>query len=205
MAGAEVQLRISVGEAGVIPLGKSLNHYVGSASTLLTRPTLTYGAARFLRVQVLQGTFRVKLGDFSARAFSAAGFATGTLSTGVGHQFQTGDGPYRVSSTTALPSGLAGGTDYWITAADVAAGTFKLATNKVNALAGVNVSLSDAGTGTHTIDGMSALTAVPSASVTSGEGSWALSGAGSSWTCPAPEALTIRGFSGTDAADYYFT
>jgi hypothetical protein len=31
-----------------------------------------------------------------------------------------------------------------------------------------------------------------------------LSGAGSSWTCPAPEALTIRGFSGTDAADYYF-
>jgi hypothetical protein len=204
MAGVEGQSRISVEDAGVIPLGKALNHYVGATSTLLTRPTLAYGPARFLRIQVLQGSFRVKLGDFSARTFTAAAFATGTLSTGVGHQFQTGDGPYRVGSSTTLPSGLSAGTDYWITAANTTTGTFKLASSKANAIAGVNVTLSDAGTGTHTIDGMDSLVAVPSVSVTSGDGSWALSGAGSSWTCPAPEAITIRGFSGTDAADYYF-
>lgn len=68
-----------------------------------------------------------------------------------GHTFVTGDGPFRLTTTTTLPSGLSTGTDYWAVFQPDNAADFNLATSKANALDNSVVTISDAGTGTHTI------------------------------------------------------
>lgn len=55
----------------------------------------------------------------------------------------------RVSTDGVLPTGLAAATDYFVIAVDE--DTFQLATSRANALAGTEIDLEDAGTGTHTI------------------------------------------------------
>ena len=55
----------------------------------------------------------------------------------------------RLTTTTTLPAGLALATDYYlIRMSDT---TFELATSYANALAGTQINITDAGTGTHTI------------------------------------------------------
>ena len=66
------------------------------------------------------------------------------------HGMETGDGPFQFSTTTTLPAGLSLTTDYW--AIKTAATTFMVATSLANALAGTQVDITDAGTGTHTIE-----------------------------------------------------
>jgi hypothetical protein len=67
----------------------------------------------------------------------------------VATQYYTGQ-KCRVSTTTTLPDPLAAATDYWIIA--VSATTIKLATSLANAIAGTAIDLTDAGTGTHTLE-----------------------------------------------------
>lgn len=55
----------------------------------------------------------------------------------------------RLTTTTTLPAGLATGTDYYVIRVDN--DTFKLATSYANAIAGTQINITDAGTGTHTI------------------------------------------------------
>lgn len=55
----------------------------------------------------------------------------------------------RLTTTTTLPAGLATGTDYYVI--KVTDSTFKLATSYANAIAGTQIDITDAGTGTHTI------------------------------------------------------
>lgn len=70
--------------------------------------------------------------------------------TVTGHGLVTGDGIGRLTNSGgALPAGLATATDYWIIKVD--ADKFKLATSRANAFAGTAVTLTDDGTGTHTI------------------------------------------------------
>lgn len=69
--------------------------------------------------------------------------------TAVAHGLETGDGPIRVSSSTTLPAGLTAGTDYWVIYVD--ADNFQLATTLANAYAGTELTISDNGTGTHTL------------------------------------------------------
>lgn len=77
--------------------------------------------------------------------------SSGNILTSVAHGLQTGDGPVRATNSGgALPSGLATGTDYY--AIRLSADTYSLATSLANALAGTAITLSDAGTGTHTLD-----------------------------------------------------
>jgi len=73
------------------------------------------------------------------------------VSTG-SHEFTTGDGIFQVSTSAAdLPSGLTASTNYWaIFHADNVA-DFLLASSLNNALDDSAVTISDAGTGTHTI------------------------------------------------------
>lgn len=52
-------------------------------------------------------------------------------------------------TTTTLPAGLATATDYYVIR--VSNSTFKLATSYANAVAGTQINITDAGTGTHTI------------------------------------------------------
>lgn len=55
----------------------------------------------------------------------------------------------RLTTTTTLPGGLATATDYYVIR--VSNTTFKLATSYANAVAGTQINITDAGTGTHTI------------------------------------------------------
>lgn len=55
----------------------------------------------------------------------------------------------RLTTTTTLPAGLALATDYYVIR--VSNTTFKLATSYANAIAGTQIDITDAGTGTHTV------------------------------------------------------
>jgi len=55
----------------------------------------------------------------------------------------------RLTTTTTLPAGLATATDYYVIVVDE--NTFKLATTYANAVAGTQIDITDAGTGTHTM------------------------------------------------------
>lgn len=66
------------------------------------------------------------------------------------HGMATGDGPYRLTNAGgALPTGLAVDTNYWII--NTGAGTVQLASSYANAIAETEVTFSDDGTGTHTL------------------------------------------------------
>lgn len=69
--------------------------------------------------------------------------------TAVAHGLETGDGPFWVSSSTTLPAGLTALTDYFIIYVDD--DNFQLALTAAAAYAGTEVTISDNGTGTHTI------------------------------------------------------
>jgi len=56
----------------------------------------------------------------------------------------------RLTTTTTLPAGLATATDYYVIVVDE--NTFKLATTYANAVAGTQIDITDAGTGTHTVN-----------------------------------------------------
>lgn len=55
----------------------------------------------------------------------------------------------RLTTTTTLPAGLATATDYYVIR--LSDTTFRLATSYANAIAGTQINITDAGTGTHTI------------------------------------------------------
>jgi hypothetical protein len=83
---------------------------------------------------------------FTADAGTDIITSTGTL--GFANLF-----PYtrvQVSSTTTLPAGLAAATDYYVI--KVSDTQIKLATSYANAVAGTNINITDAGTGTHTLN-----------------------------------------------------
>lgn len=63
------------------------------------------------------------------------------------HGLSTGDSVY-LTTTGALPTGLAANTRYWVTKID--ANTFKLATSLANALVSTNITTSGSQSGTHT-------------------------------------------------------
>lgn len=70
--------------------------------------------------------------------------------TAASHGKDTGFGPVRLTNAGgALPQGLATGTNYWMIV--LSANTFKLASSKDNALAGVAIEVQEAGTGTHSM------------------------------------------------------
>lgn len=83
---------------------------------------------------------------YADKTFTAANTDIATINA---HGFQTGDGPFRLTTTTTLPAGLSLATDYWVIV--ISANTFYFASSFANALAGTRVDVTDAGTGTHTL------------------------------------------------------
>lgn len=66
--------------------------------------------------------------------------------------FKTGDGPFQVSTSAGdLPAGLAASTNYWCIFDPTDPDGLQLATSKDAAIAGTDIAITDAGTGTHTI------------------------------------------------------
>lgn len=74
------------------------------------------------------------------------------------HGFQTGDRVRLTTSAADLPNGYAADTTYYVIR--VSADTLKLASSDANATAGTAVSISDDGTGTHTITGYENITGI---------------------------------------------
>lgn len=82
--------------------------------------------------------------------YASTDVTTGTDTVAaVAHGMTTGDGPYRVTTSGTLATGLAVDTNYWIIAPT--AGTFKYASSYANALAGTAVDLTAAGSGNTTL------------------------------------------------------
>lgn len=99
----------------------------------------------------LQGTF---IGDVTV---SSVNTGTDTI-TAVAHGQKTGDGPLWIRTDNTLPAGItaSGGNplrsiDLWMIRVD--ADNFKVATSLANAVAGIAVDITSAGTGTHTLTG----------------------------------------------------
>lgn len=74
-----------------------------------------------------------------------------TLTSG-SHAFVTGDGPFAVSNSGgALPTGLSASTNYYLIFQPDDTDGVKLATSKMNALDRTDITISAAGSGTHTL------------------------------------------------------
>lgn len=85
---------------------------------------------------------------FADKTVSAVDQADNELDFAAPHGLSTGDGPIRLTNTGgALPAGLALATDYFVIAVD--ADSISLATSRDNALEGVEVDITGAGSGTH--------------------------------------------------------
>jgi hypothetical protein len=71
------------------------------------------------------------------------------LNTGSPCGLETGDGPFRLTTTGTIPTGLSTSTDYWTNAPFGSSGTvLEVCTSRANALLGIQVAFSDNGTGT---------------------------------------------------------
>lgn len=107
---------------------------------------------------------------FTPKTFTVADQPTGKL-TVTTHGLQTGDGPFQLTTTGSLPTGLTTLTNYWAIRFD--ANTIQLATSLTNALAGTVIVLSSNGTGTNTINGNTPLSPFAPFLVTaSAPGNW---------------------------------
>lgn len=85
----------------------------------------------------------------ATKAISAPNTTTDAM-TATAHGKLTGFGPVRLANSGgALPTGLAGSTDYWLIVVD--ANTVKFASSQANALANTPVDITAAGSGTHTM------------------------------------------------------
>ncbi len=108
-----------------------------------------------------------------------------------------------VSGTSSLPNSLALLTDFWVIDRNV--NEISLATNLANALAGVKINLNIDGYGLFNMGGPAGWGPTAVASLNAGSyGSVALV-AGEQITVPAPDFLTVVGFSATDALTYWFS
>lgn len=81
-----------------------------------------------------------------------ATIATDTLTLATGAPtFVTGDGPFTLTTTGTIPTGLAASTNYWLVFQPDDTDGIQLATSKVNALEGSIITLTSTGTVTNTI------------------------------------------------------
>lgn len=114
--------------AGLIYVSQSISQYVAAGGTLTNkRRPFTFA-------------------DITISAFTANPTNTATAAA---HGLQTGDGPVRLTTTGALPTGLATGTDYWIIKVD--ANTVAFAASLALAYAGTKVVFTTTGSGTNKI------------------------------------------------------
>lgn len=133
----------------------------------VTSTACTYQASSVVTPAMIHSALLTQLNAVAGKnylaAFAALDIADKTFTandtsmefTSDGHGYVTGDGPVNVSNSGgALPTGLAAATNYWMIVIDD--NTFKLATTLANALAGTNLAISSAGTGTQTVSSIGA-------------------------------------------------
>ncbi len=121
-----------------------------------------------------------------------------------------GSGANSIATTETLVTGswadvtLLGGTDGEVFISKVDDDSFKLASSRPNALAGTAIDITDAGVGTHTLDGTYNMVAAPAASVVDGSGGLLLK-AGLEIIMPAPRLFTIVGMDAATVVSYFWS
>jgi hypothetical protein len=147
------------------------------------------------------GPWRYKAGDFRARSLTAANATTNVFTASAPHNFQTGDGPFKLAGST-LPAGAVAGTSYWVIVVDD--DELKLAANYEDAMAGIPVDITTAGTPSGWFLPAALSVAAPGSSITDGSASEKLL-VGERLVLAAPtQGLTIVGTAGADVLTYYF-
>ena len=130
-------------------------HAVTAAATVVPCTLALLDVIGFYRVtsvttataQATTNTISTRTATFTADA--GTDVCTHTSTTSKPSNLLTGT-RVRCTTTTTLPAGLATATDYYyIRVSDT---TYKLATSYANAIAGTAINITDAGTGTHTLN-----------------------------------------------------
>jgi hypothetical protein len=95
-----------------IPLSMNVNTVVGVTPVYVARPTRG-GTVLMVNVEVIGA--RVRQGKMLINTFADADVNVATDEiTEVGHPYVTGDGPYYLTTTVALPAGLLTATPYYV-------------------------------------------------------------------------------------------
>jgi len=130
-------------------------HIVSAAATVVPCTVAILDVIGYYRVtsvtttsaQATTNTISTRTATFTADA--STDIMTYTSVTSLPSNLLTGT-RVRCTTTTTLPAPLATATDYYLI--KVTDGTYKLATSYANAIAGTAINLTDAGTGTHTLN-----------------------------------------------------
>lgn len=130
-------------------------HAVTAAATMAPGTLAVLDVIGFYRVtsvttataQATTNTISTRTATFTADA--GTDVCTHTSTTSIPSNILTGT-RVRCSTTTTLPAGLSPATDYYFI--KVSDTTYKLATSYANAIAGSAINITDAGTGTHTLN-----------------------------------------------------
>jgi len=137
----------------LIGLSDEMNVIVGTGVTTILKPT----DAEILYLKCTTDEFIAVLGWRGASDFTST-FADDTITLTGTNAASRADGPFQLTTTGTLPAGLALTTDYWLIEDKGIDGNpvtdiFKLALTRADALNGVVVTITDDGSGTHTITG----------------------------------------------------
>jgi hypothetical protein len=130
-------------------------HIVSAAATVVPCTVAILDVIGYYRVtsvtttsaQATTNTISTRTATFTADA--STDIMTYTSVTSLPSNLLTGT-RVRCTTTTTLPAPLATATDYYLI--KVTDGTYKLATSYANAIAGTAINITDAGTGTHTLN-----------------------------------------------------
>lgn len=128
---------------------------VSAAATVVPGVLILVDVIGFYRVtavttttaQATTNTITTRTATFTAN--DATDLCTYTSTASIPSNLLTGT-RVRLTTTTTLPAGLALATDYYLI--KMTDSTFELATSYANAVAGTQIDITDAGTGTHTIN-----------------------------------------------------
>jgi len=197
---------IEVKHIRAITLSARVNSVVGTAVTHIVRPA---SKPRFIAFQVLAANgFWIKPGYHPGLTFVDGNVNISNERIAItAHGFTSGDGPYQLTTTGVLPTGLELLTDYFVRAVDD--NTITLHTSHTSATKGltpVDIT-SNSGGGTHTIAEMAS--ANPTSTNTDGqEAPFIDSTSGKGGELAAvlamPEQLTVRGDNAASNLVYWF-
>jgi hypothetical protein len=121
-------------------------------------------AGQFATLKMLPGVYYLYTANTNAWLMQGitdivytANATTDVCTTATAHGLKTGNPVQTTNSGGGLPTGLSAATVYWAIVVDAL--NFQLATTRANALAGTQINITDAGTGTQTATTIATLAA----------------------------------------------
>lgn len=203
-----------------IPLPKNVVSMQSTVTAfLITRPSSEYKYLFiWLMGKITAGTnvlMGLKQGDHVPRTAAAATNVdiTDNEFDITAHGYETGDGPYKITTTTTLPEPFATTPNLLVWVRAVTANAISFHPTYADAIAGTNeVDLTTTGVGTHTVGGLTVAAATITAEADIGQIDLLLPHLGGEWATPpllcflAPEKMTVNfsaGLTGFGIAYWY--